>query len=167
MLDDVALSLAPGTLASLTGVNGVGKTTLLRIVGGLIAPDSGTVTVDGLAVESQRREYQRRIGLLTAGQTGLYARLGARHHLELWARIAFVPRPERRERVERALGLFGLDGFATKRADRLSTGQRQRLRLAMTFLHEPRLVLLDEPATSLDAVGIETLRSAVSTQSLA
>ena len=94
ILDSVDLALEPGTLASLTGVNGVGKTTLLRIIAGLIAPDRGAVTVDGLSVSSQRREYQRRIGFLAAGQTGLYARFSVRQHLEYWARIAFVPRHE-------------------------------------------------------------------------
>lgn len=153
VLDAVDLVLEPGMLTSLVGSNGAGKTTFLRIVAGLIAPDSGTVTVDGLQPERDRREYQRRIGFLSAGQTGLYARFTVIQHLRYWARIAFVDRGRRAAAVERSLERFALEPIASKRADRLSMGQRQRVRLAMTFLHEPRLVLLDEPRASLDDDG--------------
>jgi heme ABC exporter ATP-binding subunit CcmA len=162
ILDSIALALAPGQLVSLVGANGAGKTTLLRIVAGLISPDAGTVAVDGLSPRSARREYHRRVGFLTAGQSGLYARFSVRDHLEYWARIAFVPRRQRRGAVERALQRFGLETMSAQRADRLSMGQRQRLRLAMTFLHDPSLVLLDEPHTSLDPDGLELLTEAVS-----
>jgi ABC-2 type transport system ATP-binding protein len=163
ILDSIELALEPGRLVSLVGANGAGKTTLLRIVAGLISPDTGTVVVDGLSPRSQRREYHRRIGFLTAGQSGLYARFSVQDHLEYWARIAFVPRRERRKAVDRTLRRFGLERMSTQRADRLSMGQRQRVRLAMTFLHDPSLVLLDEPHTSLDPDGLELLHEAVST----
>jgi ABC-2 type transport system ATP-binding protein len=162
VLDAVDFTLDAGKLVSLAGANGAGKTTLLRIVAGLISPDRGSVALDGLTIASDRREYQRRIGFVPAGQTGLYARLNVRNHLEYWARLAFVPRREQADVVDRALATFGLGPLAQQRADRLSTGQRQRLRLAMGFLHGPRLVLLDEPATSLDPDGLEVLRSALS-----
>ena len=159
VLDDVDLSLEPGTLAALVGANGVGKTTFLRIVAGLIAADCGTISLDGFDVTRDRREYQRRLGFVSAGQTGLYARLSVRDHLEYWARIAFVPRSERRPAVERAVERFELRDICEQRVDRLSMGQRQRARLAMAFLHGPRLVLLDEPRNSLDADGARVLRT--------
>jgi ABC-2 type transport system ATP-binding protein len=161
VLDSVDVDLGRGTLASLVGVNGAGKTTLLRILSGLIWPDEGAVVLDGLTVAAHRREYQRRVGFLTAGQTGLYNRYSVRQHLEYWARIAFVPRRERRDLVEGMLHRFALEPLTRQRADRLSTGQRQRLRLAMTFLHEPTLVLLDEPHTSLDPDGLDALGETV------
>ena len=165
VLDSIDLDIRPGTVVTLVGANGVGKTTFLRVVAGLIMADSGTVSVAGLTPRSARREYQRRIGFLQAGQSGLYARYSVRDHLAFWARIAFVRRSHRRELIERSLHSFELESLATRRADRLSTGQRQRLRLALTFLHEPPLVLLDEPATSLDPEGIDLLRGAVSAAS--
>lgn len=162
VLDAIDLDIRPGTVVSLVGANGIGKTTFLRVVAGLISADSGTVSLAGLTAISARREYQRRIGFLQAGQSGLYARYSVRDHLAFWATIAFVRRSHRRDAVERSLRSFELESLATRRADRLSTGQRQRLRLALTFLHEPSLVLLDEPATSLDPDGIDLLRGAVS-----
>ena len=157
VLEDVDLSLEPGVLAALVGVNGVGKTTLLRIIAGLIAADSGTVSLDGFDVTRNRREYQRQLGFVSAGQTGLYARLSVRNHFEYWARIALVPRRDRTAAIERTIERFDLSELCLQRPDRLSMGQRQRVRLAMGFLHDPRLVLLDEPQTSLDPPGVEVL----------
>ena len=162
ILDSVDLALKPGAMAALVGVNGVGKTTLLRVLAGLITPDQGTVRLDGLEVGTRRQEYQRRLGFVSAGQTGLYARLTVQNQLEYWARIAFVPRSERRAAVERAIERFALAELAPQRVDRLSMGQRQRVRLAMGFLHDPQLLLLDEPKTSLDPDGIDILSKALS-----
>jgi ABC-2 type transport system ATP-binding protein len=162
VLDSIDLDIRPGSLVSLVGANGVGKTTFLRVVAGLITADSGTVSLAGLTARSARREYQRRVGFLQAGQSGLYARYSVREHLAFWARIAFVPRSHRRDAVEQSMHSFGLESLGARRADRLSTGQRQRLRLALTFLHDPPLVLLDEPNTSLDSDGVELLHAAVS-----
>ena len=84
-----------------------------------------------------------------------------RHNLEFWARAAFVPRTERGEAIERAAAAFGLSDMLKRRVDRLSMGQRQRVRLAMVFLHRPTLVMLDEPHTSLDGEGLELISRAI------
>jgi ABC-type multidrug transport system ATPase subunit len=157
ILVGVDLAARRGTLVAVSGANGIGKTTLLRIAAGLIHPDGGEVAIDGLHPERDRRAYLSRLGFLSAGDRGLYARLSARRHLDLAARLAFLPTRERAPSVERALDLFELDGNADRRVDRLSTGQRQRVRLAMTFVHNPELVLLDEPANSLDSDGLDVL----------
>ncbi len=162
VLDHVDLDIEAGKLVSIVGRNGAGKTTLLRIVSGLIAADSGTVRLDGLHPKKDRREYQKRIGFLSASYGGLYARLSVRQHLELWARLAYVPRAERRAAIEVAINRFDLRPLLeSRRVDRLSMGQRQRVRLSMAFLHEPRLVLLDEPWNSLDDEGREVLTTAL------
>jgi ABC-2 type transport system ATP-binding protein len=161
ILDSVDLEVEAGRLVALVGANGVGKTTLLRIVAGLIGADRGTVRLDGIDVFADRREYQRRLGFLSAGQTGLYARLSVRDQLDYWARLAFVPRSERKGAIDRSIERFALGDIRSQRVERLSMGQRQRVRLAMAFLHEPRLVLLDEPRTSLDAAGIDIVNEAL------
>jgi ABC-2 type transport system ATP-binding protein len=157
ILDSLDLEVGARRLVALVGANGVGKTTLLRIAAGLIGADSGTVRLDGIDVTADRREYQRRLGFLAAGQTGLYARLSVLDQLEYWARLAFVPRSERNDAIDRSIERFDLGDLRSQRVERLSMGQRQRVRLAMAFLHEPRLVLLDEPRTSLDAAGVDVL----------
>src|SRR5207245_1771342 len=134
---------------------------LLRILAGLFLPDAGTVSLDGLDPVRQRRAYQRRLGFLAAGQGALYARLTVKGHLAYWARLALLPARDRRLAVILALGQFDLLALAANRVDRLSTGQRQRVRLAMAFLHDPDVVLLDEPSNSLDEVGLDRLRTVI------
>lgn len=161
VLSDVDLALPPAALALVVGRNGTGKTTLLRIAAGMIASDSGSVRLDGLLPKRNRRPYQRRVGLLSAGSTGLYARLTVAQHLDYWARLALVPPAERAARVSAALDRFELSDIAHRRAERTSMGQRQRLRLALALVHEPSLLLLDEPWNSLDAEGIELVNRTV------
>jgi ABC-2 type transport system ATP-binding protein len=161
VLDAVDLTLRAGTATVVAGRNGAGKTTLLRVVAGAILPESGTVRLGELDPERDRRRYQARIGFLPAGDRGLYARLSVRQHLELWSRLALLPRAERAAAVADALDLFGLGALAGARVDRLSLGQRQRVRLALTFLHGPQVVLLDEPLTSLDRDGSRAVTAAI------
>jgi ABC-2 type transport system ATP-binding protein len=153
VLRDVNLTVSAGTVMSVSGPNGAGKTTLLRIVTGILAPDQGAVFIDGISLSRSWRAYHRRIGFLSAGDRGLYARVTVRHHLEHWMALALVPHAERQSAIEDALARFELEPLASRRADRLSQGQRQRLRLALAFVHRPAVVLLDEPRNSLDDAG--------------
>jgi ABC-type multidrug transport system ATPase subunit len=160
-LDGLELDMRPGEVVSVKGRNGAGKTTLLRIIGGLVAPDRGRVRLDGMVLGTRRRAYQRQIGLLTPGDRGLYARVTGARHLDLWARLALLHSEARAAAVRSAYAHFDLDEIGDLRVDQLSMGQRQRVRLALVFLHAPRLVLLDEPATSLDLDALELVRRAV------
>jgi ABC-2 type transport system ATP-binding protein len=157
LIENLNLEVEAGTIVSITGPNGAGKTTLLRIAAGLIDPNAGTVRLDGLDPRRDRAQFQRRLGFLTAGSGGLYARISVRQHLEFWARIAFVPASMRDVACQRMIDLFGIADLVSSRVDRLSMGQRQRVRLAMAFLHDPRLVLFDEPWNSLDTQGADLL----------
>ncbi len=161
VLDDVSLSLASGEVVWIGGRNGVGKTTLLRVAGGILVPQRGAVTIEGCTPRARRGAYQRRIGYLSAGDRGLYARMKVSQQLDYWARLAYVPRRERRGLVEAAIADFGLGDYAQHRVDRLSQGWRQRVRLAMAFLHRPDVLLLDEPRNSLDDDGYAVLNAQV------
>jgi ABC-type multidrug transport system ATPase subunit len=161
VLDDVEFGVRPGTSAWVGGRNGVGKTTLLRIIAGLIAADRGEVRLEGLRPHRDRRAYQRKVGFLSAGDRGLYARLTVRQNLQLWARLALLSRRQSERAIDSAIEAFELAELADGRTDRLSLGQRQRVRLALAFLHSPRLVLLDEPANSLDDEGLALIAAAV------
>jgi sodium transport system ATP-binding protein len=126
-----------------------------------VDPDSGTVSVEGLDPVRHRREYQRRLAFLPAASVGLYARLTVTQHLEYWAGLSMIPFPLRKPWMATVTRQFNLDELAGQRVDRLSMGQRQRVRLAMTFLPRPALALLDEPRNSLDATGTEMLADAI------
>jgi heme ABC exporter ATP-binding subunit CcmA len=162
VIDGIDLVLAPGELVAVAGRNGTGKTTLLRVIAGLLLADAGTLRVLGLDPERRRAAYNRHLGLLTAGNSGLYARLGVDQNVDFWARMTLIPRRRRAAAIADALDLFGLHDVRGRRVDRLSMGQRQRLRLALAFLHQPELMLLDEPSTSLDAEGVAIVREALS-----
>lgn len=161
VLHELDLELEAGTVTWIGGRNGIGKTTLLRIAAGLIRQDAGAVTIGDLHPVADRRAYQTRVGFLAAGNAGLYARLTVGWHLAFWARLALVPAPRRREVVDAALDHFDLRHLQDCRLDRMSMGQRQRVRMAAAFLHDPDVVLLDEPRTSLDAEGTEILATAI------
>jgi ABC-2 type transport system ATP-binding protein len=157
VLDDVSLTLRSGEVTWVGGANGVGKTTLLRLAAGILLPQRGSVRMGELTPSSRGGRYRRRIGFLSAGDRSLQARMRVRQQLDFWARLAYVPRERRRELVDISLQRFGLEEFAERRVDRMSMGQRQRIRLAMAFLHEPIVLLLDEPRNSLDDDGYRLL----------
>jgi ABC-2 type transport system ATP-binding protein len=161
VLDGVSLRVRRGETVAITGRNGAGKTTLLRIAAGLIVADEGRVAICGLDPERSRTECQRRLGFLAAGNSGLFARLKVEQHLDYWARLALLPRERRRQAIAATLVRFSLAELCGRRVDRLSMGQRQRLRIALAFLHEPDVVMLDEPLTSLDEEGAELVGHAI------
>jgi ABC-type multidrug transport system ATPase subunit len=161
VLDSLDLVLEPGTATLVAGRNGAGKTTLLRIAAGLIYPDSGIVLLHDLSPIRHRRAYQRRLGVVSAGDRGLYARMTVKQHLEFWARVSMIGADRRDEYVDRTVDRFALTELAPYRVDRLSMGQRQRVRLALAFLHEPDVLLLDEPRNSLDADGFACFAAAL------
>jgi ABC-2 type transport system ATP-binding protein len=157
VLDDVSLTLRAGEVTWIGGRNGAGKTTLLRLAAGILLPQRGSVRLGELTPMSSGGRYQRQIGFLSAGDRSLQARMRVRQQLDYWARLAYVPRARRAELVANSLQRFGLEEFAERRVDRMSMGQRQRIRLAMAFLHEPIVLLLDEPRNSLDDDGYRLL----------
>jgi ABC-type multidrug transport system ATPase subunit len=161
ILRGVSLSLPPGTVAWVGGRNGAGKTTLLRVAAGILFPHAGSVRLCGLDPVKDRRAFHRRLGFTSAGDRGLHARMTVAQHLDYWARLAYVPSAERQRRVVQGIAGFELDELANRRVDRLSMGQRQRVRLLMALLHEPTVILLDEPRNSLDEDGYRVLNEQV------
>ena len=145
VLDGLDLDVECGGFLLVTGPNGSGKTTLLRLIAGLLVPTAGE-----LAVDAQRSE----LGFL-AHEPLVYRELTALENLQLFARLYHVP--EARERVGMLLERFGLWEVRNDRASSFSRGMLQRLALCRTFLHQPSLLLLDEPYNALDAAGAELL----------
>jgi ABC-2 type transport system ATP-binding protein len=158
-VDDVSFELSPGEVFALLGPNGAGKTTTLRMIAGLIAPTSGTVRVGGEALTPRTAAALRgRIGFLTEAP-GLWERLTVRRNLSTYARLQGLPTPA--AAVERMLDTFGLRDRAQEPAAHLSKGLKQRVALARTLLHDPPIVLLDEPTAGLDPQSARDVRELI------
>ena len=145
VLRGVSFELERGGLLVVTGPNGSGKTTLMRLVAGLAAPSRGTIEVDA---------DRSRIGFLSH-EPLVYRELSAAENLDLFGRLYRVP--ERRERIGMLLERFGLWEARNERVATYSRGMTQRLALCRTFLHEPDLLVLDEPFSALDEAGASLL----------
>ena len=151
----VSLRVHPGSILALFGPNGAGKTTLLQMMGGGLRPTSGEVRMGGRPLRAGDLERHRSIGVLSH-RSFLYSRLTAAENLRFYGTLFGLRDLDRRipERLERV----GLASRASSRVESLSRGMRQRLSLARTLLHDPRIVLLDEPYTGLDPHAAATLR---------
>jgi len=147
VLNDLSVSVPPGITFGILGANGAGKTTLVRLLVGLLRPRSGEVRVLG---ERPSPGLTRRIGYMPQ-LSALYLALSAQENLEFFARMYGMSNGrERREAVARALDVVGLSGRTSEPITSLSGGMRQRVSLAVALVHEPPLLLLDEPTVGLD-----------------
>ena len=158
-LDDVSFTLERGEIFALLGPNGAGKTTTLRILAGLIAPSSGTVAIDGQPMGPESAPQLRsRIGFLTEAP-GLWDRLTVRDNLLVYARMYGLPSPRRA--VDEALARFEIGDRGDDRAAQLSKGLKQRVALARSLLHDPRIAMLDEPTSGLDPASAREVRDLI------
>jgi ABC-2 type transport system ATP-binding protein len=148
-LHDVGFTIEPATITALVGPNGAGKTTLLKCLAGLQRPLAGAVAVAGIDVLAEPRAAHRAIGLLPDFY-GLYDALTVDRCLHYFAAAHGVASAERAERVARTARALGLDDRLGQRARHLSRGLRQRLAIAQAMIHDPPVLLLDEPAAGLD-----------------
>lgn len=154
VLRDVTIHLPQGCFAAIIGPNGAGKTTLLRIVATLSRPSGGTIHVDGLDVRQSGEQVRQRIGFVSH-QTYLYSDLSVQDNLRFYGRMYGVTNLE--ERIPVLLAQFGLTERRNDLARTLSRGMQQRLSIARSVLHQPRVVLLDEPYTGLDHRAADAL----------
>lgn len=151
-IDNVSLSVRAGIVTGLAGPDGAGKTTLIRLAAGLLAPDSGQVTALGLDTLAKPFELRSRIGYMPQ-QFGLYQDLTIRENLNLYADLQGVPMASRKERFEHLLEMSGLSDFVERLAGKLSGGMKQKLGLACSLIKDPELLLLDEPTVGVDPVS--------------
>ncbi|MEX2442742.1 MAG: ATP-binding cassette domain-containing protein [Alkalispirochaeta sp.] len=149
-LRDVSLSVASGEVVGLLGANGAGKTSLLRILAGVLRPTKGTATVAGLDTVRDATAVHGAVGALFGGATGLYERLSARENIHYFAALNGVSRAEIPRRIEEMVELFGMQEFADRMVSGFSSGMKQRTALARAMVHRPRALILDEPTTGLD-----------------
>ncbi|GII88873.1 daunorubicin resistance protein DrrA family ABC transporter ATP-binding protein [Sphaerisporangium siamense] len=160
-LDGVSFDVAPGELVTLLGPNGAGKTTTARILVTLLEPTSGTATVAGADVRTEPRAVRRRCGFSFGGDTGLYPRLTALENLKFFGTMYGMAGRPLTARASHLLGEMGLGDRAGDKVETFSRGMRQRLHIARALLHDPPVLVLDEPSAGLDPAAGRQLRTLV------
>jgi sodium transport system ATP-binding protein len=146
-----------GMITTLLGANGSGKTTTFRSITGLLRPDAGAVTVDGIPVRERTLEAQARLGVFP-DQFGLYTRLTTREHIAYYAQLHGLEGAEMDAAVDRVAGLMNMGDIIDRRTEGFSQGQRMKVALARAIVHSPNNIVLDEPTRGLDVMNIRLLR---------
>ena len=150
-LDGVRFNVGPGEVFGLLGPNGAGKTTCLRILSTILTPTAGTASIDGRDIVDDPDGVRARIGFLS-GSTGLYDRMTARETVEYFGRLYGLDEDRLSASVERIFNTLSMNDFADTLNGRLSTGMRQKVSIARALVHDPPVLIFDEPTTGLDVL---------------
>lgn len=155
-VDDVSFECKGGEIFGLLGPNGAGKTTTLRMLSTAIRPSSGTALIDGTDVSQNPQEIRRKIGFLS-GNTGLYGRLTAREMVVYFGKLYGLKKEQIDQRIEKLFNLLDMNEFANARNEKLSTGMKQKVSIARSVLHDPPVMIFDEPTNGLDVMSSRTI----------
>jgi ABC-2 type transport system ATP-binding protein len=153
VLDHVSFDVRPGAMTGFVGANGAGKTTAMRIIVGVLAATSGTVTWDGADIDVQRR---RSMGYMPE-ERGLYPKMSALDQLVYFGRLHGMTSGAAADRARMLLGRLGLGERLTEPLEKLSLGNQQRVQIAAALIHEPTALVLDEPFSGLDPLAVDTM----------
>jgi sodium transport system ATP-binding protein len=155
-VDDLSFACRPGEVYGLLGPNGAGKTTTLRMLSTVLSPTSGTAEVAGHDVVREGHLVRTNVGFLS-GNTGLYGRLTPVEVLTYFGRLHGMEVPRIEARISELADLLDMGDFLGKRCDKLSTGMKQKVNVARTILHDPPVLILDEPTAGLDVLAARTI----------
>ena len=156
----VSLKARDGHITGLLGPNGAGKTTTLRMLAGLISPDAGRMTVDGIDVAQRPREALARMGVLSDAR-GLYPRLSARENIVYYGRLQGMAADAAHARAEALAQMFDMTALLERRTEGFSQGERMKTALARALVHDPANIILDEPTNGLDVLATRALRDSL------
>lgn len=155
-VDQVSFRCQPGQLYGLLGANGAGKTTCLRLLATILSPTAGTARVAGFDICERPEQVRANVGFL-ATTTALYGRLTARETVEYFGRLNGLDPTHLKTRVDELFTTFGVHEFADRRCDKLSTGMKQKVSIVRTLLHDPPVMIFDEPTVGLDVMTARTI----------
>ncbi len=157
---NLSFQIGTGEVVGFLGPNGAGKTTTMRMLTGFIPPTEGTIRIAGFDIFKQGLAARRSIGYLPEIPP-LYPEMTPRSYVDFVAKLKDIPRSKRKDAVERALGLCGLLDVCRREIRQLSKGYRQRIGLAQAIVHEPKVLVLDEPTVGLDPIQIREIRAMI------
>jgi sodium transport system ATP-binding protein len=152
----VSFTSRPGQIYALLGANGAGKTTTLRMLATILTPTSGTALVAGSDVVQHPEEVRRKVGFLSTA-TALYGRLTATEMVDYFGKLNGMDNSTLRARKQELFGMLEMQDFADRRCDKLSTGMKQKVSIARTLIHDPPVMIFDEPTLGLDVMAARTI----------
>jgi sodium transport system ATP-binding protein len=152
-IDGVSFACAKGEIFGLLGPNGAGKTTTLRIISTLIEPDTGSAHVAGFDVTTHPEDVRKNIGMVST-DIALYSRMTPKEIMQFVGRLSHYPKDRLDERIEEVLSILKMGAFANTHCEKLSSGMRQRASIARAIVHDPPIIILDEPTSTLDVAAI-------------
>jgi len=159
-VDSVSLQVQAGELLALLGPNGAGKTTTVRMLTSVLKPSRGEARVAGFDVVQEAHKVRAAVGILTE-QHGLYGRMPAADYLDFFGQVYGIPREKRQRKIDQVLEYFGLSAERHRRLGEYSKGMSQKLALARALLHDPPVLLLDEPTSAMDPESARLVRNAI------
>jgi sodium transport system ATP-binding protein len=155
-VDNVSFTCQPGKIYGLLGANGAGKTTTLRLLATILEPTDGTALVCGYDVVEQPEKVRANVGFLSTA-TALYPRLSAQELVEYFGRLNGLDEATLKKRVDDIFNRLDMNGFRDRRCDKLSTGMKQKTSIARTLVHDPPVMIFDEPTLGLDVMTARTI----------
>ena len=155
-VDNVSFVCKPGQIYGLLGANGAGKTTTLRMLATILEPTDGTAVVCGHDVVDEPDKVRANVGFLSAA-TALYPRLTSREMVEYFGRLNGLDEPTLKERADEIFSRLDMNSFRDRRCDKLSTGMKQKTSIARTLIHDPQVMIFDEPTLGLDIMTARTI----------
>ncbi|RLB59148.1 MAG: ABC transporter ATP-binding protein [Deltaproteobacteria bacterium] len=155
-VDGISFQARAGEVFGLLGINGAGKTTTLRLLATLLRPSGGDARVAGFSINERPAAVRANIGFLTMS-TGLYGRLTVREMIEYFGRLHGLERERLARRTEELFERFDIASFAGRRCDKLSSGMKQKVSIVRCVLHDPAVMILDEPTASLDVLAARNI----------
>ena len=162
ILKNISFPVHKGEYVSIVGPNGAGKTTLLRMLSTALKPSVGTANIDGIDLVENPLEVRKKIGFLS-DNTGLYGRLTAREMIRYYGKLHGLDRSKLRRRMDELFEVLDMNEFVDKRNDSLSSGMKQKVSIARTLIHEPDVIMFDEPTTGLDVAAAEAILNFIET----
>ena len=160
-VDGISLEVAPGEILGFLGPNGAGKTTTIKMTCGLILPDSGSIRVSGLDIVRQRRHALSHLGAVLEGNRNIYWHLPVSENMRYFGRLKLVPKLQLEYKTQELLEFFDLWDWRDAMAQQLSRGMQQKLAIACALVHDPEILLLDEPTLGLDVQAARLVKQRV------